>query len=344
MHKKFLNSHKFSRLIFGFSLFQFLGCASVSELSKVKISDHFDGEKFYNPTLNEQISVSFSGALKLLKEERDEWPEHVENLGTPRLNEKLGAGDIALTFVNHATFLIQLPGINILTDPVWSDRPSPVSWIGPKRIRVPGIRFEDLPNIDVIVISHNHYDHLDTETLERLNERFSPKVLIPVGNKDLIESIGIKNVRDLDWWESVQINHDIQITFTPTQHTSGRGLFDREESLWGSYFIQNGEVSVYFGGDAAYSTHYKEINKRLGPPDIALLSIGAYLPRWFMKPIHLDPVEAVIASQDLGAKLSIGMHFETFQLSTEAFDQPQKDLKVALEREGLPQDFLLLFL
>lgn len=306
------------------------------------ISDHFNGQKFYNPTLGKQFSPGFSEVFRMIREGRAKWPEHVENRVFSRLNEKLEIDDISLTFVNHATFLIRLPQLNILTDPVWSKRVSPISWIGPKRVRAPGINFEDLPKIDVIVISHNHYDHLDIETLKKLNKRFSPKVLVPLGDKALIESIGIKNVQELDWWDSVQIDPDTRITFAPTQHSSQRGLFDRDRSLWGSYYIKHGRRSVYFGGDAGYSTHYAEIKKRLGSPEFALLGIGAYLPRWFMAPVHMDPAEAVIAYKDLGAKLGIGMHFGTFQQSSEGFDQPQKDLKEALNKEMLSQDCFII--
>ncbi len=302
------------------------------------MSDHFDGKKFFNPTLAEQFSPGFSDVFEMMKEGRAKWPQTVENRGIPKLNENLGPDAVALTFVNHATFLVQLPGLNILTDPVWSMRASPISWVGPKRVRAPGIKLEDLPKIDVIVISHNHYDHLDTKTLKKLNELFSPRVIVPVGDKGLIESIGIKNVQELDWWESVEIKDDIQITFAPTQHSSARGLFDRDRSLWGSYFVQNTKRSVYFGGDAGYSTHYAEIKNRLGSPDIALLGIGSYAPRGFMRPVHMDPAEAVIAHKDLGAKSSIGMHFGTFQLSAEAFEEPEVKLKEALKDQGLPQD------
>jgi L-ascorbate metabolism protein UlaG (beta-lactamase superfamily) len=309
-----------------------------------KTSDHFDGKKFFNPTLDEQFSPRLSDACKMIRENRAEWPKEIENQGVPRLNEKLGPGDISITFVNHATFLIQMPGINILTDPVWSKRVSPLSWIGPKRVRVPGVMLEALPNVDVILISHNHYDHLDIETLKAIHARFSPRVIVPVGDKSLIESIGIKAVYELDWWESENINSDLEVIFTPAQHSSARGLFDRDRSLWGSFFIKKGERSIYFSGDAGYSTHFAEIKKRLGPPDIAILGIGAYAPRWFMKPIHMDPAEAVIAHKDLGAEQSIGMHFGTFQLSSEGVDQPQADLRVALEKEEISHDSFITLL
>jgi L-ascorbate metabolism protein UlaG (beta-lactamase superfamily) len=305
--------------------------------------NHFNGKKFYNPTLAKQFSPGLSDVFGMVTEGRAKWPEHVENRGVPRLNEQLGPADIALTFVNHASFLIQLPRLNILTDPVWSTRVSPIGWVGPKRVRDPGVKLEQLPKIDVIVISHNHYDHLDIETLKILNKRFAPKVLCAVGDKALIESIGIRNVCELDWWESVEINPDTRITFTPTQHSSGRSLFDRDRSLWGSYFIRYQGRSVYFGGDAGYSTHYTDIKERVGSPDIALLGIGAYAPRWFMKPVHMNPTEAIIAHRDLGARLSIGMHFGTFQLAAEGFDQPQSDLKEALQSAGMsPDSFITL--
>ena len=329
------------QLVWGLCLFQLFGCTSAVE---IKTSDHFNGKKFYNPTVSEEFSPGLSDLFRMVREERADWPEHVENQGVPRLNDKLGPDDISITFVGHATFLIQFPGLNILTDPVWSERVSPLSWIGPKRVREPGVRLEELPKIDWIIISHNHYDALDIETLEKLNELFEPKVIVPVGDKVLVESIGIKNIYELDWWENIEINPETRITFTPTQHASARGLFDRNKSLWGSYFIQDSERSIYFGGDAGYSTHFSEINKRLGPPDIALLGIGAYAPRWFMKPIHMNPAEAVMAHNDLGAKLSIGMHFGTFQLSSEAIDQPQKDLKEAIEKEMVSRNgFITLY-
>ncbi len=321
-------------MIFGLSIAHLLGCAPTTGM---KTSDHFNGRKFHNPTMAEEYSPGFSDVFRMMREGRPDWPEHVENVGVPRLNENLGPGDVALTFVNHATFLIQFPGLNILTDPVWADRVGPISWLGLRRVRAPGVKLEDLPRIDLIVISHNHYDHLDVETLTRLNERFAPKVLVPLGDSALVESLGFKDVQALDWWESVEIGPDTRITFTPTQHSSRRGLFDLDKSLWGSYFIRHGTRSVFFGGDAGYSTHYAAIQKRLGAPEVALLSIGDYLPGWFMEPIHMRPAEAVAAHKDLGAKLSIAMHFETFQNSAVTFEQPLDELREATKEGVLSQ-------
>lgn len=302
------------------------------------LSDHFDGRRFFNPTLEKRFSPGVSDVFRMMRGGRSKWPAAIGNTATPRLNAQLEPNDVALTFVNHATFLIQMPGLNILTDPVWAKRVSPVAWAGPKRIREPGVALDDLPKIDAIIISHNHYDHLDIETLKTLNDRFSPKHFVPVGDGSLIESIGIKNVQELDWWERADIGASTRITFCPAQHSSARGLFDRDRSLWGSYFIQSERQSVYFGGDSGYSTHYAEIKRRIGRPDIALLGIGSYAPRWFMKAIHMDPAEAVMAHKDLGAKVSIGMHIGTYQLSAEAVDQPQADLTDALHSDGLSLD------
>jgi L-ascorbate metabolism protein UlaG (beta-lactamase superfamily) len=310
-----------------------------------KLSDHFDGEKFFNPTLPQPGSgPSFSSIIKMLRLKRSKWPVFVENKAVPRVNEKLAAGGISVTFINHATFLIQLPGLNILTDPVWSNRASPVQWAGPKRVRKPGIAFDELPDIDLILISHNHYDHFDKKTLKKLSRKFNPVVLVAAGDKRLARSTGFKNVHEFDWWEEIQLSPDLKITFAPAQHFSSRSLWDRNRSLWGSYMVSYCGQLIYFGGDAGYCGHFSEIKKRLGAPDLALLGIGAYEPRWFMKNMHMNPAEAVKAHLDLGAKNSVGMHYGTFQLSFEAHDQPLIDLKAAIENEGVPQDsFVTLF-
>lgn len=266
------------------------------------------------------------------------WPKFVPNTHIPNLTHTVNTDNVAVTFVNHVTFLLQFPGLNILTDPVWCKRASPLQWLGPKRVRKPGIALDDLPKIDVIIISHNHYDHLDTATLQILNERFSPQIFVPLGNKELLESIGCKNVHELDWWDSVQVAANNKITLTPTQHWSSRGLFDQYCSLWGSYVIDHNDKKIFFGGDAGYSTHFTAIYENFGAIDIALLGIGAYEPRWFMRNMHTNPEEAVQAHVDLRAKLSIGMHFGTFRLSAEALEQPLIDLQQALQSNNIAAD------
>jgi L-ascorbate metabolism protein UlaG (beta-lactamase superfamily) len=306
-------------------------------MTKTSRSDHFDGNRFFNPTLPKSFAPSWRSTLKMAREPRSRWPAWVENKGVPRLNETLAAGDVAVTFVNHATFLIQTGGNTILTDPVWSERVSPFLRIGPKRVRKPGVAFEDLPKIDIILLSHNHYDHFDVATLMRLRERFGPAVLAAAGDARLLAPLGFKDMRELDWWDEIQVNDTLAVTFVPAQHFSARGLFDRQKSLWGGYVIRSRGRRIYFAGDTGYSLHFSDINARLGPPDIAMLGIGAYEPRWFMRPIHMNPAEAVRAHQDLRSRQSIGMHFGTFQLTAETIDQPQADLKRALSESGIPE-------
>lgn len=306
------------------------------------MSDHFNGKKFFNPTLEQQFSPVLSDIVSMLRAERTQWPKKVINAATPEIAERVAPHEMVVTFINHATFLLQFQNMNILTDPVWSPRVSPFSWAGPKRVREPGVAIDQLPPIDMILISHNHYDHLDRRTLKKLNKRFSPKVLAPVGDKKLLRNIGFEEVHELDWWDTLDLGSPGEIIFAPTQHSSGRGLADRDRSLWGSYYIRHGARSLYFGGDGGYSSHFTAIHEKLGAPEVAILGIGAYSPRSFMKPIHMNPAEAVLAHQDLNAGQSIGMHFGTFQLSAEAIDQPKHDLEKALKQKDLSTEHFLL--
>jgi len=306
-------------------------------MPRILRSDHFDGNRFFNPTLPKGFAVSHRSALRMAREPRSRWPAWVENKGVHRLNETRAVDEVAVTFVNHATFVIQTGGITILTDPVWSERTSPLRRIGPKRVRKPGVAFEELPRVDIILLSHNHYDHLDIATLTQLRQSFDPIVLAAAGDARLVGPLGFKDMRELDWWDEIEFNETLKVTFMPAQHFSARGLLDRQRSLWGSYMIESRGRRVYFGGDTGYSTHFSDIRTRLGSPDIAMLGIGSYEPRWFMKPMHMNPAEAVCAHRDLGSRQSIGMHFGTFQLSAEAIDQPQTDLKRALLEGGIPE-------
>ncbi len=300
-------------------------------------SDHFDGSRFHNPTLPKDSDPSRLTVLKMIREPRAPWPAWVENQGVPRLDATLRNGEIAITFVNHATFLIQTGGAAILTDPVWSERASPFRRIGPRRVRHPGVAFADLPKIDVVLVSHNHYDHLDIPTLARLRQRFAPAVLAAAGDSRLLGPLRFTRLHELDWWDAIAFSDALRITFVPAQHFSARGLFDRRKSLWGGYVIETAGRRVYFGGDTGYSTHFADIKARLGAPDIALLGIGSYEPRWFMRPIHMNPAEAVRAHRDLGARQSIGMHFGTFRLTAEAIGAPQAELKRALAASGIAE-------
>ena len=305
-------------------------------------SDHFDGSRFFNPNRPEGNSL-WAGTKMFFTMKLPDWPEIVEKPSSIPSDRSLSADEVEVTFVNHATVLVRTAQFNFLTDPVWSERVSPVTWAGPKRHREPGIKFENLPKIDFVVISHNHYDHMDVATLKRLNDAFHPRFFVPLGNKLFLESNGLANVDEMDWWQTIEVNSELRVSLAPADHFSGRSLFDKNKTLWGSFFISFGGHSIYFAGDTAYSPHFKSIRERFGCPDIAFLPIGAYDPRWFMKVVHANPEEAVQAHLDMGAKLSIGIHFGTFRLTAEKFEQPKLDLAEAVKLKKMSNfEFLTL--
>jgi L-ascorbate metabolism protein UlaG (beta-lactamase superfamily) len=306
------------------------------------VSDHFDGHSFRN--LGPYEARGFGDLLRW-KTTGDPvpWPDWVELPPAPAPPARVTEG-VRVTVVNHATCLVQMGGINVVTDPVWSKRVGPVSWIGPKRHKAPGVAFEALPKIDAILVSHNHYDHLDLPTMKRLVERDDPVVLVGLGTRKLLEKHGIdvSRVFDLDWWQSRDVG-GVRITFAPAQHWSTRFIGDRFANLWGSFFVAHGDRSVYFAGDTGAGPHFRLVRERLGRPTIALLPIGAYEPRWFMRPQHIDPAEAVAAHLELGAGRSVGMHFGTFDQADEGMDDPPAALRAARASAGLaPEAFLAL--
>ena len=266
---------------------------------------------------------------------RTPWPSRIPV--APRRPPHVGPDDVVVTFVGHATFLIQVASTSLLIDPVYAERASPVSFAGPRRVRAPGVRFEDLPVISLVLVSHNHYDHCDLGTLRALHRRFQPRLVVPVGNGRLLRSAGIRQVEEIDWWQSASAA-PLSVTLTPAQHFSARSMFDRNRALWGGFLIEAAGRRILFAGDSGYGPHFREIAARLGPFDLALLPIGAYEPRWFMKDIHMNPAEAVQAHLDLGARHSIAMHFGTFQLTPEGIDEPVRELATALRERGVPAE------
>ena len=260
-------------------------------------SDHFDGERFFNLDRSKTIKKGFRDLLKwrLSPRPRGFWPARAENSNTPDLPRSLAADELAVTGINHATDLIQFQGLNLLTDPVFSERVSPLSWIGPRRVRPPGVAFEALPKIDAVLVSHNHYDHMDLRSLARLHRRDRPRFIVPLGNARFLNGVGIDGVVELDWWGETAVGDGASVVLVPVQHWSGRTLFDRRRALWGGFFIRRGAASVFFAGDTGYGAHFAAIRERLGAPDLSLLPIGAYEPRWFMKDQHINPDEAVRA-------------------------------------------------
>jgi L-ascorbate metabolism protein UlaG (beta-lactamase superfamily) len=288
------------------------------------VSDHFDGRRFHNHGDGWQSEGSF--LRWQMTKEPGEWPEWIESKPGPPPPRHVEDGRVRITWINHASMLIQMDGVNILTDPIWSERCSPVSFVGPRRHRAPGLRFLDLPPIDVVLVSHNHYDHMDVPTLRKLA---SARIVAPLGNRALLGRYGISS-RDLDWWQPLPLSRNVVVTAVPAQHFSARALSDRNAALWGGYVITGPSGSVYFAGDTGWGEHFEQIRERFGSPRVALLPIGAYLPRWFMKPAHISPDEAVEAHAVLGATTTIPMHFGTFRLGDDGYEEPLRDLRSAL--------------
>jgi L-ascorbate metabolism protein UlaG (beta-lactamase superfamily) len=304
-------------------------------------SDHFDGERFRNA---ERVpDHGFPEFIRwIATRERGSWPSWMINRTFPPPPERVEGNALRLTWVNHSSMLIQTAGLNILTDPIWSLRCSPSQRIGPRRHRAPGIDFDQLPPIDAVIVSHNHYDHLDIDTLERLAAREAPLVITGLGNALLLRQHGIVNVRELDWWESQQLG-DATVHAVPARHFSGRGLCDRDATLWCGFVLATPGGPVYFAGDTGYGSHFEQIRERFGPPRLALLPIGAFRPRWFMEPAHISPEEAVRAHETLGAKTSVPMHYATFPLGDDGALEPRSVLEsIIASQKELEGEFAIL--
>jgi len=244
----------------------------------------------------------------------------------------------SVTWIGHSTLLIQMDGLNILTDPIWSDRASPVSFAGPKRLTPPGLRFDQLPQIDAVIISHDHYDHLDTQTIRKLasqNEHIT--FFVPLGVGDFLKDLGVTHYEELDWWQSVNLN-GMEFVCTPAQHFSGRTPWGRNQTLWCSWAVIGKAHRFYFAGDTGYFPGFKEIGKRYGPFSMAAIPIGAYRPRWFMSPVHTNPAEAVQVFLDVKAKYFIPIHWGTFDLADEPMREPLKLLEDEITKKGLNRD------
>jgi L-ascorbate metabolism protein UlaG (beta-lactamase superfamily) len=292
-------------------------------------SDHFDGRRFVN--LTGAAGQPFSAVPRMLLTPRTPWPANIDE--PPREPAALDGAEAAVTFIGHSTLLIQTKAVNILTDPMYSRRAGPFNLLGPRRVRQPAVRFDDLPPISIVLLSHNHYDHCDLRTLGMLARRFDPILVTPVGNGRLARSAGMRRVEELDWWQETTTT--VSITLTPAHHFSARGPFDKNRALWGGFVIVAGTSRIYFAGDTAYAPFFRDVRRRLGPIDLALLPIGAYEPRWFMRVVHMNPAEAVQAHLDLESAQSIAMHFGTFQLTAEGIDEPLRSLDEARRANGV---------
>ena len=302
---------------------------------------HYTEDGFQNPYV-EKNKRGFFKYLKMRYFSNEEFADYEANAHKiPRTEPDLAAihnppSDLQVTWIGHATILIQYRGVNILTDPMFSDRASPVSFLGPKRYNPPALQIKDLPPIDCIVISHSHYDHLDQKTVQQIGS--GTKWLVPLGLKKWFVKAGVsaENVMEFDWWDERQFEKTI-ITATPAQHWSARSLWDRNKTLWASWMLQIDDKTIWYSGDTGYNPYqFKEIGAKFSSINLALISIGAYEPRWFMKDMHINPEEAVQIHLDIKAEHSIAVQWGTFRLTSEPIDDPPLKLKEALVKNSIP--------
>lgn len=299
-------------------------------------SDHFDGKRFFGPRRS-----GGKGMLSLLKWQlsggRTKWPRWIENAPQPPPPERVTGDTIRLTMIGHVSVLIQTAGINILTDPVWSDRASPFQVAGPKRVRAPGVALDALPPIDLVLVSHNHYDHLDTATLAELVRRFDPQIVTPLGNGTIFRgSAPTARIAEIDWDETVA-HGPLVIEAEPVNHWSARWSSDRNEALWAGMTIHAPNRRIFFNGDSGYADGWwvERLMAKHGTIHVSLCPIGAYAPRWFMADAHMDPDEAVLVHKGMGGPATLGFHWGVFQLTDEPIDEPRERLLAALAREGI---------
>lgn len=300
-------------------------------------SDHFDGNRFFNPhqpstdrSFSELLRWRFGGG-------RERWLAAAPARQVVPDNRVDG---LRITLVGHATVLIQASGRNILVDPVWSPRASPFRWVGPRRANPPGVAFDDLPPIDTVLLTHNHYDHLDTFTLERLWDRDRPRIIAPLGNDAVVtRAVPRIGVEAHDWRQKVDLGDGAVLWLHPAHHWSARGMRDRRMALWCGFVVSTPAGTVYLAGDTGYGDGqiFRDVKRDYLPIDVAILPIGAYAPRWFMKDQHVDPAEAVQIMLDCDAVQALGIHWGTFPLTDEARLAPQEALRAELARLNLDE-------
>lgn len=299
-------------------------CASSNNLDENAPAHHRSDGTYVN-TNGKAIAKPLGALIKWQREAPDVEPLRLSSVPPEldKLNNPTAKAQV--TWIGHSTFLLQVDGLNILTDPIFSMRASPISFAGPKRTTPPAMTIDQLPPIDIVLISHNHYDHLDKASVKALASKSSdnpPHFYVPLGHKAWFEKLGITRVTEMDWWDEVSVGV-ATVHAVPVQHWSSRSPFDRNKMLWSGFVIKSSSLATLFVGDSGYSDDFKTIASRLGNVDLALVPIGAYAPRWFMKSAHMDPDEALSVVKDVGAKRAIGMHWGTFALTDEPMDEPR---------------------
>jgi L-ascorbate metabolism protein UlaG (beta-lactamase superfamily) len=305
------------------------------------VSDHFDGRIFFNPD-----GQAPGGLLNLLKWQfaggRTKWPASVPSpFAQAKPEARVAGGRITVTMVGHASLLVQTAGLNLLTDPVWSERMSPYSFAGPKRVNPPGIAFEDLPPIDLVLVSHNHYDHLDTATLARLHQQHDPLVITPLGNDTIIRAAAPQmRIVAADWGDAVDAPGGARVHVEPAHHWSARWTSDRRMALWGGFVVETAAGKIYFAGDTGFhgGVNYRALGEKHDGFRFAILPIGAYEPRWFMKPQHQNPDEAVQGMLLCKAEYAAGCHWGTIQLTDEPSEEPAQHLLQALDAHRIAHE------
>jgi L-ascorbate metabolism protein UlaG (beta-lactamase superfamily) len=309
------------------------------------VSDHFDGVRFSDPD-----GVPPKGFADMLRwwtgPAKAQWPAWAPSPHADRPPARVAGAAWRISYVGHASLLIQTAGLNLLIDPVWSERASPFTFAGPRRVNDPGIAFEALPPIDAVLVSHNHYDHLDAATLSRLAAAHRPRVIAPLGNDTIMRAHDAAIAAEaFDWHQRAALGDGVAVTLVPVQQWSARGLLDRNRALWAGFVIETPAGRILHIADSGYGDgrHFRAARERHGPFRLAVLPIGAYEPRWFMGSQHMNPPEAVLAFGDSGAELALGHHYGTFQLTDEAIDAPVEALETARVEAGIdPERFRLL--
>jgi L-ascorbate metabolism protein UlaG (beta-lactamase superfamily) len=300
-------------------------------------SDHFNGKTFFNPGEKSDRGLLDLVRWKLTARPKP-WPERVEVSPRPLPPPPASAG-VSATWVGQSTVVLRTASATVLTDPVFSDRASPFPWAGPRRVAPPAVDFSEIPGVDAVLLSHDHFDHCDLPTLRRLARRDAPLVIAPLGHRALLAAAGLRRVVELDWWQTHACAPGLEAMLVPALHWSRRRPFGSNLSLWGGFMLRAGGRLVYFAGDSGYDERmFVEIGRRCGAPDLALLPIGAYEPRWFMRAAHMDPAEAVRAHRDVGARRSMAIHWGTFHLTDEGYDEPVRALEAARAHAGLKAD------
>jgi L-ascorbate metabolism protein UlaG (beta-lactamase superfamily) len=304
------------------------------------VSDHFDGERFFAPGRSPDRTLGDIFRWRF-QERPAPWPKSFPSPFSDLPPSRVAGGQLRVSYIGHASFLIQTRGLNFLIDPVYSERVSPFTWAGPARVNPPGIAFDDLPPIDVVLITHNHYDHMDVATLSKLNARWRPRFLAPLGNDAILKAHDrALQTETYDWRARVALSEAVAVNLLPSNHWSARSLNDRRMALWCAYLIETPDGPIYHIGDTGFGDGaiFRQARESYGAARLALIPIGAYEPRWFMKEQHIDPAEAVEVLQLCGARQAIAHHWGTFPLSNEAIDAPPKALARALEAAGVPSE------